>query len=423
MVYDHWQTVMQEFGGQIALTDLGANQSWTFRELDTEARAWPQGKEAVLFPTGNSVGFIISVLCAWRHDRVVCPQEINDPPPSLTELPSSCRLIKTTSATTGAPRCVLFNQNQMVADADQIVRTMGLRREWPNLGFISLAHSYGFSNLVLPLLLYGIPLVLATGTLPESLRRAAMTGSDWTIAAVPALWRVWHQAGAIPANIRLAISAGAPLPLPLEEAVHESTGLKIHNFLGSTECGGIAYDRSEAPRTDATLAGTPMDGVMIDQGMDGCLEVRSAAVGMTYWPDPDERLMGGCFRTCDLVELRGGQVFIEGRANDRINIAGRKVSPESIERVLLSHPEVSDCLVLGMPAADASRGEIVVALIVARQAATIEILKAFLLEYLPAWQMPKHWHLLESLGTNRRGKLSRAEWRHRLLSQILRASE
>ena len=50
---------------------------------------------------------------------------------------------------------------------------MGLRADWPNLGVISLAHSYGFSNLILPLLLHGIPLILAPAPLPEIIRRAA----------------------------------------------------------------------------------------------------------------------------------------------------------------------------------------------------------------------------------------------------------
>ena len=50
---------------------------------------------------------------------------------------------------------------------------MGLRPDWPNLGVISLAHSYGFSNLVLPLLLHGIPLILAPSPLPEAVRQAA----------------------------------------------------------------------------------------------------------------------------------------------------------------------------------------------------------------------------------------------------------
>ena len=62
-----------------------------------------------------------------------------------------------------------------MADAENIVATMGLRPDWPNLGVISLAHSYGFSNLVLPLLLHGIPLILAGAPLPEIVLRASAT--------------------------------------------------------------------------------------------------------------------------------------------------------------------------------------------------------------------------------------------------------
>ena len=123
---------------------------------------------------------------------------------------------------------------------------MGLRPDWPNLGVISLAHSYGFSNLVLPLLLHGIPLILAPAPLPEIIRRAAGRKCAVTLAAVPALWRAWHEAAGIPAQVRLAISAGAPLPLNLEQSVFAAGGIKIHNFYGASECGGIAYDSGAA---------------------------------------------------------------------------------------------------------------------------------------------------------------------------------
>src|SRR5204863_4900590 len=113
--------------------------------------------------------------------------------------------------TTGVPRLVAFTAPQLMADAGNIVQTMGLRPDWPNLGVISLAHSYGFSNLVLPLLLHGIPLLLLDSPLPEAVRRSAELHPAITLAAVPALWRAWHEASAIPANVRLAISAGAPL--------------------------------------------------------------------------------------------------------------------------------------------------------------------------------------------------------------------
>src|SRR5437660_277918 len=172
-----------------------------------------------------------------------------------------------------------------MADADNIVLTMGLKAEWPNLGVISLAHSYGFSNLVLPLLLHGIPLTLVEAPLPEIVRRAAETERDGiTLAAVPALWRTWHEADAIPRTVQLAISAGAPLPLGLEQAVFAMRGLKLHNFYGSSECGGIAYDATAGPRLDAACAGAPMKNVRLSVAADGCLEVRSRAVGEMYWP-------------------------------------------------------------------------------------------------------------------------------------------
>src|SRR5205085_773435 len=150
------------------------------------------------------------------------PLEHNQQRPRLQErVPAESRHMKTTSASTGEARHILFTARQLAADAENIMATMGLRPDWPNLGVISLAHSYGFSNLILPLLLHWIPLVLLDSPLPEAVRRSAGLFSGITLAAVPALWRAWHEAGAIPQNVRLAISAGAPLPLSLESEVFQ----------------------------------------------------------------------------------------------------------------------------------------------------------------------------------------------------------
>jgi acyl-coenzyme A synthetase/AMP-(fatty) acid ligase len=286
---------------------------------------------------------------------------------------------------------------------------MGLRPDWPNVGVISLAHSYGFSNLVLPLLLHGIPLILAPSPLPETVRRAAANEPAVTLAAVPALWRAWHEAGGVPAQVRLAISAGAPLPLSLEQAVFTTSGVKIHNFYGASECGGIAYDVNPLPRTDAAVAGTPMPGVNLSLNSEGCLMVRSPAVGQTYWPESSDALGGGKFQTNDLAELSNEQVFLRGRLSDLINMAGRKVSPETIERALLAHPRVRECLVFGAPSPDEQRTDMIVA-VVASGAGEQE-LKQFLLESLPSWQVPRCWKFVESLSAGPRGKISRAEWR------------
>ncbi len=416
MLYERWRQVAQEFREEVALSDILSGQRWTFGELAKMAETGDSPAERVVFPKGNSSEFVFAVLRAWRLGQVVCPLEWGQTPPEILALPELCVHLKLTSGSTGMSRAVAFTAGQLAADASNIVQTMGLRREWPNIGVISLAHSYGFSNLVLPLLLHGIPLILVPAPLPEMLRRASHDLENFTLAAVPALWRVWHDAGAISAKIRLAISAGAPLPLVLESAVFENFRLKIHNFYGSSECGGIAYDSSEIPRQDGAFAGVPMNNVRLAIGNNGCLEVQGAAVGETYWPESNDNLARGVFRTSDLAEINEGKVFLRGRASDQINVAGRKISPEAIERSLLKHPAVRECLVFGVPSDEAERTETIVACIARQKEILGEELKQFLLADLPAWQIPRRWWFVDSLETNQRGKLSRAEWRNRYLA-------
>jgi acyl-coenzyme A synthetase/AMP-(fatty) acid ligase len=417
MLYGRWRQIVCEHRHELALCDLASGQSWTFGQLDAAVEATVATADSILFPQGISADFVFTVLRAWRAGKVTCPLEAGQTAPDFSRLPSGSVHLKTTSATTDVPRLIAFTAEQLAADAENIVATMGLRPDWPNLGVISLAHSYGFSNLVTPLLLHGVPLILADSPLPETVLHAAKTVENITLPAVPALWRAWHEAKAIPSNVRLAISAGAPLPLPLELAVFEATAIKLHNFYGASECGGIAYDASTGPRADATCVGAPLRNVQLTVNEEGCLEVRSRAVGENYWPAPSPDLSPGCYRTSDLAELRDGLVFLRGRSSDLINVAGRKVSPESIERALLTHPAVGECLVFGAPSDEAERSEIIVACVAVRSGAAADGLRQFLLAKLPAWQVPRQWVFVESLPTNQRGKLSRAEWRRRLLER------
>jgi long-chain acyl-CoA synthetase len=414
MLYERWQEIAGKYRDEIALIDSARGERWTFARLAEEAERG-SATGPVVFPQGHD--FVLTLLRAWRSGKLVCPLEPGQAKPAFKELPQGCAHLKMTSATTGEARTVAFTEAQLAADAENIVATMGLRRDWPNLGVISLAHSYGFSNLVLPLVLHGVPMILLEAPLPETMKRAAAQTEFMTLAAVPALWRAWHEAGAVPKSdkLKLAISAGAPLSTTLEQAVFAAHGVKIHNFYGSTECGGIAYDASTTPRTDMACIGTPMKNVSVAVGGDGCLQVRGAAVGKTYWPEPAANLAGGCFQTNDLAEIENGCVYIRGRAGDQINMAGRKLSPEAIESVLLSHPEVKDCLAFGIPSAESERSESIVACIAGSRSVNRELLKQFLLEKIPAWQIPREWVFVKSLEANSRGKLSRAEWRRKFL--------
>ena len=422
MLYDRWRGIARSYSHTIALLDVPRKRTWTFGELLSLAEAEPKNSSSIIFPQGGQADFLISVLQAWRLGRVVCPLEPGQAHPEiLAPLPSRVVHLKLTSATTGKSRLVAFTASQLMADCDNIVQTMGLRPEWPNLAVISLAHSYGFSNLVLPLLFHGIPLVLVGSALPEALRQAAESRQLVTLAAVPALWQTWYDAGAIPPNVPLAISAGASLPLPLEKAVFDQTGLKLHNFYGSTECGGIAYDGSDSVRVDASCVGSTLRNVMVETVEDGCLKVQSGAVAESYWPTPSPELSGGVFRTSDVGHVLDGLVHLRGRSTDQINVAGRKVLPETIEAVLSAHPEVRACLAFGVPSIDNQRGETIVACVVGKGVPG-ESLRQFALSRLDAWQVPREWWFVDTLETNGRGKVSRAEWRKRYLESGRAAS-
>lgn len=415
MLYERWRQTAHDFRNEIALHDLASGQRWTFSALATIADSASDPNSPILFPQGINASFIFTVLQGWRFQKLICPLDEGKPAPTLAKLPEKCVHLKSTSASTGPERMIQFRAEQLAADADNIMETMGLKKDAPNLAVISLAHSYGFSNLVLPLLLHGIPLVLAESALPETVRRAAAQFEKITLPAVPALWRTWLGAKSIPKNIALAISAGSLLPLALEKEIFEQFGLKIHNFYGASECGGIAFDARERPRTDPTLVGAPMKHVAARVNDQGCLQVCGTAVGETYWPEPEPTLIEGRFTTSDLAEVHDGQIFLVGRAGDQINVAGRKISPEFIETALLAHPEVADSLVFGIPSEDAERGESIVACVSVNGRISAETLKQFLLAKLPAWKVPREWWIVDSLQTNERGKRSRSEWRQNYL--------
>jgi len=425
MLEARWRELVAARGPERALTDRATGHAWSFTELaaiaDNAEPAWTgaqPGCARLVCPRGGGVGFILEVLRGWRAGAVLCPLEPGQSPPAIPPPTDGICHLKVTSGTTGVGRGVAFTPAQLAADVDQLVNTMGLHPDSPNLSVISLAHSYGFSSLVLPLLCHGIPLILSGGALPAALQQAAQGQPPLTLPAVPALWRTWHEANVIPKTLRLAISAGATLPLPLETAVYSTHGIKLHNFLGSTECGGIAYDPTPAPRTEPAWIGLPISGVRLETTADGRLTVLAPSVATGYWPPgeaPSTRLGNGRFVTNDFAELApDGGVWLHGRASDVINIAGRKLLPETLETTLLEHPRVADCLVFGLP--DASgRGECVGVAVVRRGELAESELRDFVQSRVPAWQVPRRWWWLTELGADARGKRSRRDWRRRLL--------
>lgn len=304
-------------------------------------------------------------------------------------------LYKLTSGTVSRPQVLGFSAAQLLVDCDQVCQTMGLGEGDLNFGVISFAHSYGFSNLITPLLCRGIPLVVATDALPRAIQSGLAATRATILPAVPAMFRALLSCDELPGSLRLCISAGEPLDPGLGRDFRERFGRKIHSFYGASECGGICYDRSDGPVVEPGFVGRPLEGVdveLIDPSGPSRIRVRSAAFGDGY------------FEPADLLVREAGGFRIVGRESDFLNIGGRKASPGEIEAVLVGCPGVREAVVCGV--ADPSRGQEICALIAGTcdQAA----LRQQCGSVLPTWKIPRRFAFVEQIPVTPRGKISRA---------------
>ena len=424
LLYERWQAIVAENATTLAVKEIFCNRDWTFSDLDDLARKSPAAPH-LLKTNHTGLAFVIDILRAWRDGSVLLPDDSGSMiAPETNELPADVCHLKITSGSSGQRRCVMFQASHLVADVTQITSTMHLHSARPNLAVISLAHSYGFSNLVLPLLLHGIPVWFLENPLPEALRCALSQSppdTRFTLPAVPAMWRAWHRSDVDFSRLAFAISAGAPLPMELEQAEYIRSGLKIHNFYGSSECGGIAFDAMPQPRSDASLAGTPLDGVSVSLH-DGCLRVKSPATGLGYVGSP-EAWTPGYFQTQDLASIHeNGSIHLLGRSGDVISVAGYKVAPEMVEDAVQRIAGVRFCVAFGVPSTDPVRQEEIVVCVNHDPNHSLTGIRQALAK-LPSACIPRHWSSCPDLTPDSRGKLSRPAWRKRWLAQRAETTE
>src|SRR5207249_6988331 len=134
-----------------------------------------------------------------------------------------------------------------------------------NFGVIPFSHSYGFSNLITTLLFQGTGLVCSKDRMPRAVCTHLRNSGATVFPGTPALFQALSSLSDIhqQIGIRLCISAGAPLVPGISRQFHSRFGLKIHSFYGSSECGGIAYDRDDDAEKPSGYVGTPLDGVEV----------------------------------------------------------------------------------------------------------------------------------------------------------------
>jgi long-chain acyl-CoA synthetase len=339
-------------------------------------------------------------------------------------LPEHSTVLKFTSGSSGTPRAIALSSRQVIADTVQIFRTMGVGGDDVTLAAIPLSHSYGVGSCLVPLLLAGTPLVFPASTLPAALAEAIARARVAHFPAVPAMVRAIATLGDLPRfeHLRVTLSAGAPLAPADAEAFHAATGRKVHVFYGSSECGGITYDRSDTPVHEEGAVGTALAGVSVEvvggdgrplpAGSEGRVRVVSRAAALAFLPPPDDprALEPGRFLTGDLGRLdAAGRLTLTGRVAVELNVAGKKVHPEEVRRVLLELPGVRGAVVVGVP--DPHRGQLVAALIETERDSGLSVhavLQACRGRLAPH-KVPRRVVLVDRLPTSERGKLRRDE--------------
>lgn len=322
-------------------------------------------------------------------------------------------LMKLTSGSTGRPKGILTSEQNLIADCRNICATMQITPRDTNFGAIPFSHSYGFSNLVTPLLLQGTPVVYSNDYLPLAVLEAC---NQFGVTVMPGIPLIYEHLSRLPvgdgffSTVRTFISAGAPLAANTSRKFRERYHNVIHTFYGCSECGGITYDREGAAVERGTV-GTAMLGVRLStEAEQGRLVVSSAAVAVRYYdPSGEEcaKFAAGRFTTDDVIQIAAdGTVSITGRIGDLINTAGKKVNPREIEAVILQIPGVQQAKVYGEPAG--ARGDVVAAAVVADPDVTRETVREFCRTRLSDHKVPRIVKLIEAIPVDERGKVKRS---------------
>jgi long-chain acyl-CoA synthetase len=420
-----WEEVLSQKGASPAIFDTRGEVLRTFNDIQARARELEGEITGGVWPIdiGNQPDWPSHLIAALRRGVVALPMEGTITAHQRENALRLCEdrdwggappvLLKLTSGTTAAPRAIRFQSEQLLADCIQICDTMGIGGHDVNFAVIPLSHSYGFSNLVTPLLARGVAMVLSRDRMPRAVLDDLARTQATVFPGMPVFYQAFSEMDNPPAlpGLRLCISAGAPLSLEVARKFRHKFQRSIHSFYGSSECGGICYDR-EARLEEAGFVGPAMDGVRIEfleaESVGTRIRIQSAAAGDGYFPEPDEeKLGGGFFAPDDLLTRTAAGYRIVGRVSDVINVAGKKVNPAEVEAELLRFAGVRAAIVFGRESA--LRNEEVAACVAANPNVDETGLLEFCRRRLNGWQVPKRIFFVDEIPVNERGKISRRE--------------
>ena len=296
------------------------------------------------------------------------------------------------------------------------------------IGSPPLAFTFGLGGLVCFPMRFGASTALVERAPPDVLPQMISDHKATICFTAPTAYRIMAEnakKGDL-MSLRKAVSAGEHLPLATFEAWRKATGIKLIDGLGSTEMLHIFISTAGSDiRPGATGKAIPGyeacivddDGNKMPPGEIGKLAVRGPT-GCRYLADPERQktysahgwnLTGDAYKMDD-----DGYFWYQARTDDMIISAGYNISGPEVEGVILEHPKVRECAVVGAP--DSDRGMVVKAFIVLRDAkdatpATIKEVQDFVKMEVAPYKYPRAVEFVETLPRTETGKVQRFKLR------------
>jgi long-chain acyl-CoA synthetase len=344
------------------------------------------------------------------------------------------------SGTTGLPKGVMLSHFNLVANVFQFIgpRASEISTNDVVLCFLPLYHIYGLNVILNPVLTLGGTLLLVPRFNAAQVLSLIVSERVTMMPTVPPALNALCQAaeaGQFPRDHRLrwVKSGAAPLAPELGRRFTSLTGILVCQGYGMTEASPvthIGFLEPELYRPESIgqpLAQTEcrvLNAVEIDEsevapGQPGELVMRGPQFMMGYWKEPQATaavLRDGWFWSGDIVTCDADDFYVVvDRRKEMIKYKGFPVAPAEVEALLLEHPAVRDCGVVGR--ADPAAGEIPVAFIVLREGSVASQkleadLCGFVAERLTSYKQPRQIHFVDALPRTPSGKILRRELRN-----------
>ena len=332
-------------------------------------------------------------------------------------------LIVYTSGTTGRPKGAVLRQEALLWNGVMSQHMHGLMSDDHVLTVLPFFHVGGLNIQTTPALQCGATVSIHSRFTPDAALAGIARDRPTLTVLVPAtIQAVTDHAdwAATDLSSLRAISTGSQIVPPhlIERLV--ARGVPVLQVYGSTETCPIAvYTRfgGDLSRTGSTgLPGLCCEAAIVDDaGVElppdtpGEIAVRGRNVFIEYWGNEAatrEVLRDGWYRTGDIGRRdAGGYFFVHDRKKNMIISGGENIYPAEVERVLLEHPDVADCGVVGKP--DPRWDEVPVAYVIPRAGCRVdaEVLKAHLLTQLARFKVPREFVFVGDLPRTALGKV------------------